>query len=54
MSSNLDDLKQWIGRSEMLADWVTSTPLQSLAATLDREERVPEPGDAVPPCRHWL
>ena len=54
MSSNLDDLKQWIGRSESVSDWVTPTPLQSLAAALDREDRVPEPGDAVPACWHWL
>jgi len=54
MSSNLDDLKQWIGRSETASDWVTPTPLQSLAAALDRDERAPEPGDAVPPCWHWL
>jgi 3-methylfumaryl-CoA hydratase len=54
MSINLDDLKQWVGRSEMVADWVTPAPLQSLAATLDREDGIPKPGDAVPPCWHWL
>jgi hydroxyacyl-ACP dehydratase HTD2-like protein with hotdog domain len=54
MSINIEHLKQWIGRTESLADWVTPPRLQSLAATLDREDRMPEPGDAVPACWHWL
>jgi 3-methylfumaryl-CoA hydratase len=54
MSINVEHLKQWIGRTESLADWVTPGRLQALAATLDREERTPEPGDAVSPCWHWL
>jgi 3-methylfumaryl-CoA hydratase len=54
MSINLDDLKQWIGRSETRADWVTPTPLRSLSAALDWDDRLPEPGDSVPPCWHWL
>src|SRR6266403_2270565 len=54
MTINLDELKQWIGRSETLADWVTPTPVKALAAVLDREDPAPEPGDAVPPGWHWL
>jgi 3-methylfumaryl-CoA hydratase len=54
MTINLDELKQCIGREETLADWVTPTPLQALAAALDREDPAPEPGDAIPPCWHWL
>jgi len=54
MSINLDELKQWVGRQETLTDWVAPTPLQALSATLDREDGAPEPGDAVPPCWHWL
>ena len=34
--------------------WVFPTPLQSLAAALDREDPAPAPGDALPPCWHWL
>jgi hypothetical protein len=46
MTINLDELEQWIGREEALADWATPTPLQALAAALDREDPAPEPGDA--------
>jgi 3-methylfumaryl-CoA hydratase len=49
-----DDLKRWIGKIETLADQVTTTPLRALAATLDRDDPAPQPGDAVPPCWHWL
>jgi 3-methylfumaryl-CoA hydratase len=54
MTINLDELKQWIGRSETLADWVNPTPLRALAAALDRDDPAPQPGDAIPPCWHWL
>jgi hydroxyacyl-ACP dehydratase HTD2-like protein with hotdog domain len=33
---------------------VTPTPLQALAAALDREDPAPEPGDPMPSCWHWL
>jgi 3-methylfumaryl-CoA hydratase len=51
---NLDELKQWSGTTETLADRVTTTSLKALAATLDREDPAPQPGDAIPPCWHWL
>jgi 3-methylfumaryl-CoA hydratase len=54
MRINVDELKQWIGRSEYLADWVTPTPVKSLAAALDQQDPGAEPGDAIPPCWHWL
>lgn len=52
--TNWDELKQWIGKIETLADQVTTTPLRVLAATLDRDDPAPQPGDAVPPCWHWV
>ena len=54
MSINFHELRQWVGREEMRSDQVSPTPLQALAAALDREDPVPEPGDPTPPCWHWL
>jgi len=53
-SLDIDHLQQWTGRSETLHDRITLAPLQALAATLDRDDRAPQPGDALPPCWHWL
>jgi 3-methylfumaryl-CoA hydratase len=47
-------LEQWIGRSESRTDLITPAPLAALAATLDRDDPIPQPGDAVPPLWHWL
>ena len=52
----MDDnaLKQWVGKTETLDDQVTLAPLKALAATLDRNDPPPQPGDAVAPCWQWL
>ena len=47
-------LRDWVGRSETRADFVTTAPLVALAATLDRDEPEPLPGSDVPPLAHWL
>jgi len=47
-------LQQWIGRTETHNDVVTPVPVAALAATLDREDPPPQPGDALPPLWHWL
>ena len=54
MSNNLEHLREWIGRTEEVADVVTPYPLAALAATLDRDDADPREGDAVPPGWHWL
>jgi 3-methylfumaryl-CoA hydratase len=54
MALDIEHLKQWIGRTESITDVVTTTPLRALAATLDRDDPAPRPGDPVPPCWHWL
>lgn len=54
MSLDLAHLKEWIGKTESHTDIVTPTPLQALAATLDRDDPPPQLGDPVPPCWHWL
>ena len=51
---DLDRLKQWIGRTEVLTDRVTVAPLRALAAILDRDPPEAQAGDAIPPCWHWL
>lgn len=54
MGLDLEHLKQWIGREESRADSIAATPVQALAATLDRDDPAPQPGDPIPPCGHWL
>jgi len=54
MNVDLAHLRQWIGRTEDAADQVTVAPLACLAATLDRDDPEPKPGDEVPPAGHWL
>jgi 3-methylfumaryl-CoA hydratase len=47
-------LQEWIGRVESRTDEVTATPVAALAATLDRDDPLPLPGDPLPPLWHWL
>ena len=54
MSVDIEYLRQWIGRSESLSETIAPEPLVGLAATLDRADRFPETGDAVPAGGHWL
>ena len=49
-----EELEQWVGRAETCSDLITATPVAALAATLDREDPAPAPGDPVPPLWHWL
>ena len=50
----MENLQQWIGRTESRVDQVTRAPIAALAATLDRSDPLPVPGDALPPLWHWL
>jgi 3-methylfumaryl-CoA hydratase len=54
MNLDLEHLRGWVGRTETAHDVVTTAPLRALAATLDRDDPSPQPGDAVPPLWHWL
>jgi 3-methylfumaryl-CoA hydratase len=49
-----DALQAWVGRTEERHDVVTEAPIAALAATLDRDDPLPQPGDPVPPLWHWL
>ncbi|MCX7891705.1 MAG: MaoC family dehydratase N-terminal domain-containing protein [Burkholderiales bacterium] len=48
------DPRDWVGRSETVADVVTAAPFAALAATLDRSADRPAPGTPLPPLWHWL
>ncbi len=54
MSLDMELLRSWIGRQEVLPDQVASFPIAALSATLDRDDPAPKPGDALPPLWHWL
>ena len=54
MNLDMELLRSWIGRQEVLADQVATFPVAALAATLDRDDPAPKPGDALPPLWHWL
>jgi 3-methylfumaryl-CoA hydratase len=47
-------LGEWVGRTETHSDDLTAAPLRALAATLDRDDAVPEAGTPLPPLAHWL
>jgi 3-methylfumaryl-CoA hydratase len=54
MSLDQRDLSGWIGKQELSYDRVTPVPITALAATLDREDVIPQDGDPVPPLWSWL
>lgn len=49
-----DTFQDWIGRAESRSDTITLVPIAALAATLDRGDPPPRPGDPLPPLWHWL
>jgi 3-methylfumaryl-CoA hydratase len=51
---DIASLQTWIGRTETRSDQVTAAPMAALAATLDRDDPQPKPGDPLPPLWHWL
>lgn len=52
--TDLEYLRQWIGRTETCDDVVTAVPVSALAATLDLDAPPPRPGDPLPLLWHWL
>ena len=54
MLIDIEYLRSWIGREEVAEDVVTPVPVAALAATLDRDDPKPQPGDELPPLWHWL
>jgi 3-methylfumaryl-CoA hydratase len=53
-ATDLDHLRDWIGRSEARTELFTPTPVAALSATLDRDDPAPGPGVELPPLWHWL
>jgi 3-methylfumaryl-CoA hydratase len=51
---SLEQLKDWIGRSETREDEVTSMPVAAMAATLDLDNVPSRNGDDLPPLWHWM
>jgi 3-methylfumaryl-CoA hydratase len=51
---DLDNLRQWVGRTDLHSDQVTATAIAALSATLDRDDLSPQAGDPLPPLWHWL
>ena len=54
MSIDIEQLRDWVGRTESRADTVTAAPLAALSATLDRDDSFPQRGDPLPILWHWL
>jgi 3-methylfumaryl-CoA hydratase len=54
MKSDLDQLKEWIGRTETDVDYVTVPAAHRLSATLDRDDPMPKPGDVFPVGWHQI
>jgi 3-methylfumaryl-CoA hydratase len=54
MDLNLDDLREWRGKTESQTDQVIAAPIAALSATLDRDDPFPQLGDPLPPLWHWL
>jgi 3-methylfumaryl-CoA hydratase len=48
MTPDLDQLTEWIGRTESDVDYVTIPSVQRLSATLDRDDPKPRIGDPLP------
>ncbi|MGN6703139.1 MAG: FAS1-like dehydratase domain-containing protein [Burkholderiaceae bacterium] len=51
---DIDHLRQWLGKTASTDDIATATPVAALAATLNRDNPAPNPGDSLPPLWHWL
>ena len=51
---DIDHLKTWTGRQEVLEDRLGLAPPAALSATLDRDDPAPADGDTLPPLWHWL
>ena len=51
---DIQDLRNWIGRSETREDVIAPAPVAGLSAVLDYDEPRATGGEPLPPCWHWL
>lgn len=54
LSADEQPYAAWLGRSEVVHDWIAPAAMQAAAATLDDTESAFGPGSAVPPLWHWF
>ena len=54
MEINSGDYEKWIGKSESTTDELTLSPLNAMAATMDKNLTNFQPGDKIPELWHWL
>ncbi|RPJ44828.1 MAG: acyl-CoA dehydrogenase, partial [Betaproteobacteria bacterium] len=54
MAIDLAHLRSWIGKTETRDDLAAAWPIAALAATLDRRDPFPQPGEPIPLSGHWL
>src|SRR3546814_18738310 len=50
---DVDYLRGWIGRTEVVEEVIAPTPVRMRAAMLDHEDPPPRAGEPIPPLRHW-
>jgi len=50
----LDDLRDWVGKTQAVEDFIAPWPSKALIATLDEADTEPRMGDPLPPLWHWL
>ena len=50
----LDNMRDWIGKSQTVEDVVAPWPARAFSATLDEKDPVPKNGDPLPPLWHWF
>src|SRR5262245_39896975 len=51
---SLEQLRDWIGKTEQAEDLVAPWPMRALTATFDERDPDAKMGDPVPPLWHWL
>src|SRR5476651_68542 len=51
---SLEKLQDWIGKTQIVEDFVAPWPVRALIATLDESDPDPEIGESLPPLWHWL
>ena len=51
---DIEQLRNWIGKSETIDERIAPFPSNALAATLDRDDLRYEDGTPLPPLWHWL
>jgi 3-methylfumaryl-CoA hydratase len=54
MTTETENPSDWIGRSETTGGVASATSSDILNATLDRDDPMFQPGDALPPAWHWM